>query len=171
MNTEEFRVKIFSLSERLYPMVIRMLGTNENAEDALQEIMIKLWNKRRQLAKHPNINGYVYFLARNYCIDKIREKKPETTDYDIHFGNLKSFSEHEQLEWKELNKIIFEILKKLPEQQSEILLMRDIDGFEFSEIASATKLEIEHVRVLLSRARKQVRIELEKIYCYERVQK
>jgi RNA polymerase sigma-70 factor (ECF subfamily) len=73
-----------------------------------------------------------------------------------------------QLEWKELNTAIKEILKKLPEQQTEVFMMRDLDGYKFSEIAAALEIKIEHVRVLLSRARKQISAALEKTYSYER---
>lgn len=168
MNTIDFKNKVFSLSERLFPMVSRMLGNNANAEDAIQEIMIKLWVRRKQIGQHPNITGYVILTARNYCIDLLKKKNPEMDDSTLQFEILESENGYEQLEWKELNSIIKKLLKKLPEQQREIIMMRDIDGYEFMEIAAALQLKIEHVRVLLSRARKQVAIELEKTYCYER---
>jgi RNA polymerase sigma-70 factor (ECF subfamily) len=75
MNKTEFKLKVFSLSERLFPMVSRMLRSNVNAEDAIQEIMMKLWVKRNQIARHPNITGLVFSTARNYCIDLLRKKK------------------------------------------------------------------------------------------------
>lgn len=166
MNKLEFRHKVFSLSERLYPMVYRLLGNKTEVEDAIQEIMLKLWLKRKQIKNHPNINGFVFLTARNYCIDILRKNKPKIEKPDIYF--LKSQIEHDKLEWKELNEIILNIVEKLPKQQKEVLIMRDLDGLEFSEISSLTKLKIEHVRVLLSRARKQVRLELKNMYCYER---
>lgn len=168
MNKTDFRRKVFSLSEHLYPMVSRLLGNNANAEDAIQEIMMKLWVKRKQVGKHPNITGFVILTARNYCIDLMRKKKIEIDDSPLQLMKLKSDNNLEQLEWKELNTIIKKILKSLPRQQREVLMMRDLDGYEFVEIAAATQLKIEHIRVLLSRARKQVSLELEKTYSYER---
>lgn len=168
MNKTEFKLKVFSLSERLFPMVSRMLGNNANAEDAIQEIMMKLWVKRNQIGQHPNITGYVLLVARNYCIDLLRKKRFEIDDSSLQLDLLKSENEQEQLEWKELNTIIKKIIKSLPEQQREVIMMRDLDGYEFIEISAATQLKIEHIRVLLSRARKHVSIELEKTYCYER---
>ena len=168
MNTIDFKHKIFPLSERLFPMVTRMLGNSANAEDAIQEIMLKLWVKRKEIGQHPNITGFVFLTARNYCFDLLKKKKLEMDDSSLQFKILESGNGQEQLEWKELNIIIGEILIKLPKQQREILIMRDIDGYEFVEIAAATQLKVEHVRVLLSRARKHVCIELEKTYCYER---
>ena len=168
MTKIDFKLKVFSLSERIFPMVSRMLGTKANAEDAIQDIMLKLWEKRKQVEKHPNINGFVFLTARNYCIDVLRKKPFVLDDSTDFFKILESKNEYTQLEWKELNTIIKKILKKLPEQQTEVFMMRDIDGYEFTEIAAAVEIKVEHVRVLLSRARKQISIELEKTYSYER---
>ncbi len=168
MNKKEFKLKVFSLSEHLFPMVSRMLGNNANAEDAIQEIMMKLWVRRKQIGQHPNITGFVFLTARNYCIDLMRKKRIEIDDSPFQLDILKSANGQEQLEWKELNTIIKKILKNLPEQQREVIMMRDLDGYEFIEIAAATQLKVEHIRVLLSRARKQVSIKLEKTYSYER---
>lgn len=169
MNKLDFKLNVFSLSERLYPLVARLLGT-DNAEDAIQEIMLKLWEKRKQVEKHPNIKGFVFLTARNYCIDVLRKKPFALNDSTDYFKILESKNENLRLEWKELNTIILKILKNLPKQQTEVFLMRDIDGYEFTEIAAALKIKIEHVRVLLSRARKQIGVELEKTYSYERGQ-
>ena len=168
MNKKEFKHKIFSLSEQLFPMVSRMLGDATKAEDAIQEIMMKLWIKRKKLGQHPNISGFVFLTARNYCIDVIRKKKLHIQDVPFQLEIAMADNGLEQLEWRELNTIIRKNLKNLPKQQREVLLMRDLDGYEFTEIAAATELKIEHVRVLLSRARKQLSSILETTYSYER---
>lgn len=168
MTKQEFKHTVFSLSELLFPMVSRMLGSTSKAEDAIQEIMIKLWHKRKQLSKHPNIKGFVVLTARNYCLDLLRKKKVLLEDSSDVLKLVKSTNEHLNLEWEELNKHITTILKTIPEQQKEVFIMRDIDGFEFDEIAAALQIKIPHVRVLLSRARKQISTTLEKTYRYER---
>lgn len=73
----------------------------------------------------------------------------------------------EREESEDLISIIRKIISELPEKQREVILMRDIDGFEFDEIVAMTDIKIEHIRVLLSRARKQVRTQLKNIYNYE----
>ena len=168
MDTKEFRHTIFSLSERIFPMVRRMLGSKSNAEDAIQEIMMKLWTRRNQIKKHPNIKALVFSTARNHCIDVLRKKKIQTDDDPSQFEAVNFENGHEQLEKEELHQIILKILRDLPEKQREVLTMRDLEGYEFVEIAAATQLKVEHVRVLVSRARKQVCIQLEKLYSYGR---
>jgi len=167
MSTKDFEDRVLSLSERIFSMVSRMLGNRENAEDAVQEIMLKLWDQRRKIENHPNIHGFVFLTARNYCLDLLKKKNPNIDSSDIAMKMIASETSQYQLEWRELNKIIETLLEKLPAQQREIIVMRDFDGFEFSEIAAITNLTVEHVRVLLSRARKQVCMKLKNIYSYE----
>ena len=167
MSTKEFKDKVLSLSGRIFPMVGRMLENHENAEDAVQEIMIKLWDRRKQIEKHPNITGFVLLTARNYCIDLLKKKTPKMDSSDLQLKVLISEAIDSQIEWQELIGIVESLLEELPEQQREVMMLRDIDGFEFAEIAAATNLKVEHVRVLLSRARKQVSVKLKNIYSYE----
>lgn len=147
-------------------MVSRILGTKSNAEDAIQEIMMKLWLKRNQLNNHPNIKGFVFLTARNYCIDVVRKKMKVVDNASIHLRVLESDKEHENLEWKQLNQIIKKVLENIPSQQREVFLMRDIDGCEFKEIAFALEITVEYARVLSSRARKKIGEQLEKKYHY-----
>ena len=167
MKTKEFEHKIVALSDRVYPMVARLLGDNNLAEDAVQEIMIKLWDRRGKLKNHPNVPGFVFLTARNHCLDLLKKKKPMMDSSETQLKLLVSSSNHNELEWKELNTIIQNLLKELPAQQYEIMMLRDLDGLEYSEIATMMDLKIEHVRVLLSRARKQVGTKLKNIYSYE----
>ena len=167
MGTKEFEDKIIALSDRIYPMVARMLGSQESAEDAVQEIMIKLWDRRKKIGNHPNISGFVVLTARNYCLDLLKRKHPLMESSDKESAKLKEDSGQHGIERKELSAIVKSLLDELPKQQSEVLVMRDFDGLEFTEIATAIDLKVEHVRVLLSRARKQISKKLENIYSYE----
>lgn len=148
-------------------MVFRLLGNAEDTKDAIQEIMMKLWVKRDKFSNHPNIKAFVFLTARNHCLDILRKNKPKMVDADLPFKKLASCIGHEKLAWQELNTTILKIMKQLPDQQREVLTMRDIDGYKNIEIAFATKLKVEHIRVLLSRARKHVSKELKNKYGYE----
>lgn len=168
MDKQRFRTTVFSLSDRLYPMVSRLLGNSAKTEDAIQDIMLKLWVKRHQIENHPNINGFVFLTAKNYCLDILRRKNPELQDSNLYLNIFESENGHEDLKLKELKQVVLKIIENIPDSQGEILVMRDLDGLEFEEISALTQLKIEHIRVLLSRARKQVREKLKNDYCYER---
>ena len=148
-------------------MVTRMLGNDSDAQDAIQEIMIKLWRSRDRLVNHPNPTGFVFLTARNHCLDHLKRKKPILVPSEEHLRWEKSESGHEQFDLLELIYAIEEILKNRPEQHREIIMLRDIDGLEYEEIAAITKLNVQHIRVILSRTRKHVQELLKKKYCYD----
>lgn len=165
MNKKDFRHIIFSLPERIYPMVVRMLGNETDAKDAIQEIMIKLWNKRSKLAKHPNQSGFVFLTARNHCLDILKRKKLRLID--VRNNQNLATNGHAAYEFQELVSIIEQILNKRPQEHKEILLMKDLDGMEYHEIAEITNINIKHLRVIVSRTRKFVKEELRKNFNYE----
>lgn len=167
MNKTDFKNRVFDLSEHIYPMVFRMLGNHNGAEDAIQEIMMKLWLKRKKIEHHPNLKGLVILTARNHCIDVLRKKMKIIPIENHEFRDAKTH-EDSIFNWEQLNGIIHKILSKAPEQQRDVFLMRDIDGYDFKEIAFTLNITVEHSRVLLSRARKLIAKELETTYHYER---
>lgn len=167
MNSKEFNNKIVSLSPRIYPLIMRMLKNEEDALDAVQEVMLKLWNKRKSLKAHPNPEGFVFVTARNYCLDKLKKRNIFQDDNPgyLHMADTKS-SEIEQ-ENMEASVLIKSLISRLPDTQKEVITLRDLDGLEFEEIAEVTGIKIENIRVLLSRARKVISTGLSEIYNYE----
>ncbi len=146
-------------------MIMRFLGNPSDTKDAIQDIMVKLWDKRAQLSKHPNVSGFVFLTARNHCLDVLKKKKlnvVELTDYNSKVIDV----EHHNHRYIELKEMIERILASFPPLQKEILVLRDIDGLEYKEIAEIKGLTIEHVRVLVSRTRKRVQQELIKHHNY-----
>ena len=166
MTTQEFRNQIFSLAERLYPMVRRMLKTEEESKDAIQDVMLKLWKKRNQLQDHPHPSAFVFLTARNHCLDVLRKRKLPLVDSPAE-SQMRSYSGHEDFKLRELVALIENLLQDSPKKHRDILLMRDLDGMEYQEIALITGLKVEYVRVIVSRTRMFVQQHLKKNYNYE----
>jgi len=162
MNNAAFKQNIFPLVKRAYPMLVRMLSDEEKAKDALQDILVKLWQNRRKLEQHANIEGYVFLVARNHCLDKIRERKKLGVSIPVS-ENLPQDIDGNTFAKEELTKQIYKLIEMLPESQREVILLRDLDGLDYTEIETITGLKTSHLRVLLSRARKQIREQLQKI--------
>lgn len=138
---------------------------NEDAEDAVQETYIKLWNHRLQLSTHPNPQGFAMQILKNICIDKIRKEKNNVSIDNISLVN-DSKTPYQQVEAENSANIIKQIIETLPNLQRQIISMRDIDEYELEEIAEIIGSEVTAVRVNLSRARKKVRdlfLEMNKI--------
>jgi len=161
MDKEAFKNSIFSLADRLYPMIFRMLRDESSTKDAIQDIMLKLWSKRDRLTDHPNQSGFVFLTARNHCYDILKKKNKVTQEI------LESHGMVEQAENIELIELVREIISSCPITHKEVLLLRDIDGLEYHEIESITGLTIGHIRVVISRLRNYVQKQLTEKYHYE----
>lgn len=153
------------MASLVFPMAKRMLRTSEAAQDAVQLSMLKLWEKRNVLNECESMKAFVFRVVRNTCLDEIKKKAPMSIDdYEkIPHGNVvhSNFDNEEAVEW------IIKIINQLPKNQKEVIQMRDLDGLGFEEIAEVLNYDLPYIRVLLSRARKSVKKELNKIYCYE----
>jgi len=168
MKATEFKKKIFDFSDQLYPMVYRLLGSRYQTEDAIQDIMMKLWIKRHKIKTHPNLKGLIILTARNHCIDRLRKNIKVVQVNEEFTKDEKTDNEHSNVEWNQLKCVINTILEKVPKQQKEVFLMKDIDGYAYKEIAFALDINVEHCRVLSSRVRQFIAKELETTYHYER---
>lgn len=167
MTTEEFKNTIIPFSRKLYPMILRILKDEEETRDALQELMVKLWNKRSELEKCANQNAYIIAVARNYCFDLLKKKRPSIFSENEEHKLLNLEAGGLSPDVKEKYEQVHKIIEELPEKYKTVIRMRDIDGFGFEEISEFTGFEIPTIRVILSRARLKVKQEVEKIYNYE----
>ncbi|WP_262921349.1 RNA polymerase sigma factor [Maribellus maritimus] len=167
MTAEEFKNKVIPYSRKLYPMLKRILKDEEETQDALQELMIKLWNKKNELIKCSNLNSYIVTAAKNYSFDLLKKKRPSTFGENEEYKILNIESTETQPDVKEKYEQVRKIIDDLPEKYKTVIQMRDIDGFSFEEIQEFTGYEVPNIRVILSRARLKVKQEVEKIYDYE----
>lgn len=148
-------------------MMKRFLKDEEDTKDAIQDLMVKLWDRRNDIDGAVNRNSYIVVIAKNYCLDSIKKKKfVSMRENDQKILNL--VANEPSIETKEKLDRVNQVIEKLPEKYKEIIRLRDIDGFSFDEISAMTGFEIPHLRVILSRSRMKVREELIKIYDYER---
>jgi RNA polymerase sigma factor (sigma-70 family) len=169
MTRKDFEQLIQQQSRKLYGFAFRILRNQEEAEDVVQEVFIKLWNLGDKLDNYKSIDALVTTMTRNYCIDLIRKQKHGITgDNNINdYQNITSPSPHEQMENRESGEILNTIIARMTESFKVVIRLRDIEGASFEEIAEKTHQNINTVRVILSRARKIIRDEYNK-YQYER---
>jgi RNA polymerase sigma-70 factor (ECF subfamily) len=167
MTTEDFKIRMYPYARKLYPMVKRMLGNEEEVRDALQEVMIKIWNKREFLESCQNPGGYILTVARNYCFDLSKKHKSRVFE-SLNEARISIPASEEDPDNREKWEHVHRIVENLPQKYREILQLRDMDGFSYEEIQELTGLEMPYIRVLLSRSRSKIKEEMEKIYHYER---
>ena len=169
MNSNDFKETLLPINQKLYRLCLRFLTNREEAEDAVQEVYLKLWNMRDKLGDINNLEAFATTMAKNLCLDKIKSRRLITMDdMTRQFANSPSADKdpYRQVENFDTVNIVQHIINQLPDQQKSVITMRDIDEFSFEEIEEFTGLSINNIRVNLSRARKQVRDELIKVHEY-----
>lgn len=165
MTTEEFKNTVIPFSRKLFPMLFRILGDEEETRDALQDLMVKLWNKRTELERCENLPAYIITVARNHSFDLLKKKRPDRMN-ESDDRKIMLLKNDDSFEVKERMEQVRKVIGQLPEKYREVISLRDIDGFDFEEIKEMTGFEVPYIRVLLSRARQKVKEEVEKTYDY-----
>ena len=166
MNQKEFLSKVTPVQDRLYRLAKRLLVSEDEAQDATQEILIKLWSQRKKIAKLSSIEAFAVTMTKNYCLDRLKAKSSSNlqlvhTNYeDHHYNTVRASEVNDSVNW------VYILMNDLPEQQRMILHLRDVEQYTNSEIAKELDLNETAVRVALSRARKTIREELLKKHNY-----
>lgn len=159
MKTDLFKNEIMPIRDKLFMTAYRMLEDRDDAEDAVQETLIRLWNLRDNLEKYNSLTALAITVIKNHCIDKIRLRDRNEPIEDELYRRAGPDNPYLQLERKNSEEVLKAIIEGLPALQKAIIKMKDIEEYELSEIAEITGTNIEAVRVNLSRARKKVREE------------
>lgn len=166
MNQKEFVQIISPFKDKLFRLAKRMLISTEEAEDATQEVLVRLWNKNSSLVEYNSVEALAMTITKNYCLDQLKSKR--ATHLQIAHKNYKDerVNTEAQIENKNTLQWVEKLINDLPEQQRLIIQLREIEEYEFSEIAQILEMKETAVRVALSRARKTLREQIEKTHNY-----
>lgn len=153
MRTEEFNHIILPMRNDLKSYAGRLAGNEDNAEDLVQEVMLKLWDIRSQLEAEGNIKALAITIMRNKFYDQCRhEERSVTTDKVMEIPIEDQRTEHRD----EVN-LIKKIVEQLPPLQQQIFRMKEIEGYTAEEIMQITGCSADNLRKNLSRARLKIR--------------
>jgi RNA polymerase sigma-70 factor (ECF subfamily) len=153
------------LKDKLYRLAKRILVSKDEAEDAVQEIFMKLWKGKQQIENYKSPEAFAITMTKNYCLDRLKSKQASNLKI-VHSNFQTSENIEKNIEANDGVELVFQIMETLPEQQKLVLQLRDVEQFEFSEIAKMLESNETAIRVALSRARKTVRDEMIKKYNY-----
>lgn len=157
MELKEFKITVLPLRDKLLVYARKLTDKPEDAEDAVQEVLLKLWNKRPELEQYRSIEAFAMTLVHNVCIDMWRSKRNDHLPLDTVQAASSTGTPERLLEIKDELRLMHEIIHSLPNLQRTIMQMKDIEGYETDEIAEITGCGPEAIRSNLSRARKKVR--------------
>ncbi len=132
----------------------------EEAEDVVQDILLKLWQQREDLKDVKNLEAFAVASARNLSLDRIgkAEKKNISLDEEAYDKPDEwQLSAHERMEREERLHRVNEMINALPEKQRTVLQLRDIEGKPYKEIAEIMNISESDVKVNLFRARENLK--------------
>ncbi len=147
--------------DKLYRFALNIVGNTFDAEDIMQELMIKIWNRIDQFNEIDNQEAWCMTVTRNMAIDKTRSRKVSVHDISA-YHHLKDddVTQDRKMEQDERFGSIMLLVNQLPEKQKEIIHLRDVEGYSYQEIADMTESTLDFVKVSLHRARKTLKEQL-----------
>jgi len=162
MENKELIQILTPFKNKMFRYAYSIIGSKFEAEDIVQEAIIKVWKKKENFAEIDNKEAWVITIVRNLAIDKVRaRKKKSTSDIDDYFHISDNAPGPDvKLEQSDAIKKVAEIMNTLADTQKEIITLRDIEGYTYQEIADIMGLKVDQVKVYLFRARKTLREKL-----------
>lgn len=159
--------ELLPLKNKLFRLAKRLLVSKEEAEDATQEILYRLWNmEEAQRAKFNNLEAYSITMIKNYCLDRLKSKQVQQTVSGELPQAAVPASLSQAVELKDAHQWVAKIINSLPEKERIIVQLREIEQYSFKEISAVVEMPETSVRVYLSRARKKIRTAFLKIDRY-----
>lgn len=156
MTDEEFKKQVLPLAGSLYKVAFCILESECDAEDAVQELFMKLWGLRAEMDRVLNVKAYCMMTMRNICLDMVRKHKNEEIVENFPETDSGLYADS-RLRESESWKMVAKAIRQLPENQRKVLVMRTLENMTYAEIEQRTGMDYKTLRVLLSRARKTLK--------------
>jgi len=164
-DTEAFGVLVEKYQKQVYNLALKLTGSRENAEDLAQEVFLKAFRSIGNFRGESKFSVWLYRITSNVCMDFLRSEKRKNTvsltmdeeddSEEIEVPDLSSMPE-EELEKKITRQTVAEGLNRLPENQRQILVLREVSGLSYDEISDILSIEPGTVKSRISRARKKL---------------
>lgn len=171
MKNISFQADILPMKNQLYRLALRITLNSAEAEDVVQETMIKVWNRRDDWEQIESIEAFCLTICRNQALDKTRKK-------DNQNGSIDSLQDHdapdqssranpeEQAVQRDRIALVRKLIDQLPEKQRSVMQLRDFEGKSYKEIANVMGITEEQVKVNIFRARQAIKRKYEETENY-----
>jgi RNA polymerase sigma factor (sigma-70 family) len=148
MTVKEYNISVDQFSDNIFRFALKHLRNEMTAKDIVQETYTKVWIKHEDIS-FEKVKSYLFTTAYHLIIDWVNKEKRNGDIETISFNENSVNQDH-----VDLKTIIDEALLKLPEIQKTVVLLRDYEGYNYTEIAEITALSESQVKVYIFRARK-----------------
>lgn len=155
-----FHNDILPLKNELYRLALRITLNPAEAEDVVQETMMKVWNRRDEWERLESIEAFCLTICRNLSLDKLRrmDNQAQTLDATIDPSDSRVASNpEEQTVQRDRVQLVRQLINQLPEKQRSVMQLRDIEGKSYRDIATILQISEEQVKINIFRARKTIK--------------
>lgn len=155
-----FQHDILPLKNELYRLALRITLSREEAEDVVQDTMIKVWNNRDRWQEIDSIEAYCLTICRNLSLDVLRKKDNQhqsIEEEDVLASQQSTQNLQEAIIQKDRLQLIRQLVDALPEKQRSCMQLRDFEGKPYKEIATILNISEEQVKVNIFRARQTIK--------------
>ena len=161
MQEISFRDNILPLKDKLFRLALRITFDRAEAEDIVQDALIKVWNKRDEWGELESIEAYCLTVVRNLAIDRSQKKAAQTLTLTPETQEMPDAQTPEsQFERNEQFQLVHRLVNELPEKQRTIVQLRDIEGKSYKEIAEVLDVSPQTVAYRIQQALKLLRVSL-----------
>ena len=161
MNIDSFHTVILPLKDKLFRLAYSIVREQAEAEDILQDVLLKLWSKRDEWNYIENLEAYCFRVTKNTALDRLTSMTIRKTGViDPEKENLffvENHSPHSEMERKEQRSAIEQGIESLSENQRLVFSLREIEGMSYREIAEALAISEDLVKISLHRARQKMK--------------
>ncbi len=162
MTAERFRKEYLPLQDELYRVAFYILESSPDAEDAVQDLYLKLWDAADALDGISSPKAYCIRLLRNICVDKLRRCRPDGEE-KLPLQASDEALPDERLDGRQKLEAAIGRMSTLSESERTVLMMRVFDDLSYEQIQKRTGLSYLSLRVHLSNARRKIRKSIDKI--------
>ena len=155
MDKNEFISLVLPLKDRLFRVAWCILRSKEEAEDIVQDVMLKVW--RDEKGKVENLTAYCYTMARNLALNRLVLKDNRSKELEGAYEQEVQEQPLENIIRTEKMKLLYRMIDGLPGLQRDVVQLRDMEGLSYRDIAKTLQVTEEQVKVNLFRARKKIK--------------
>lgn len=172
VTTKQFKEIILPLKNKLYRFALSFSLSEADAKDAVQDVMLKSWEKITDIDAIKNIEAWCMTMVKNRSLDKLRKKGRHYEDLDTQLSlESKTPTPLQVTANNEIHTYINTCISSLPDRQRDVIILRDIEGHTYKEICDILDIEMNQMKVLLHRGRQALRKKLEIHYKQSRHEK
>ncbi len=170
MELNEFKQHILPLKDQLFRLALCVVRHREEAEDIVQEVLLKVWNGRQSLATVSNPAAYCAVITKNMALDRLRRATYKTPHAPVKPQDaIEVHTPQANMQREERRALVGRLIAALPENRRLLIQLRDIEGESYQHIAQILNISESKVKTDLFRARQSLKQQLDKMNAYGQI--